>query len=159
MLSKMPCCQRQKFAANLNEKAFTLIEALFALSIFSLIIFFMAPIFQIMLNNRPSQAALQKMEWADFASQFKKEIHQSIKAEVQSGRLLLTKESETVQYEKYGTNLRRQVNSLGHEIVLQNVSQYSFSVLPNAVKVTVQDFSGKEYSIIAYSYVDWNAAP
>jgi competence protein ComGF len=158
-LNKILFWQKQKFAVPSNDKAFTLIEALLALSIFTTIIFFMMPVFQIILNNKDSQAKLQAMEWADFCSQFKKEIRQTTKAEVISGRLYLTKDSEAVLFEKYGSNIRRQVNYTGHEIVLQNVSQYSFSVLNNAVKLTVQDLWGKEYSVIAYSLMDWNANP
>jgi competence protein ComGF len=141
-----------------NEKAFTLIEVLIAFSIFTIIIFFMTPIFQIILNNKDSQATLQTMEWEVFCSQIKKEIRLSNRAEVISDRLILTKDTETTLYEKYGTNLRRRVNSTGHETILQNVSQYSFTILNNAVKVTVTDLWGKEYSVIVYSFVNWNAA-
>lgn len=159
MWNQMPFFQKQKYAERLNDKAFTLIEALLALSIFSLIIFLITPIFQIILDNKDSEEKLQAMEWADFCSQLKKEIHQSTKAEVISGKLFLTKDSETVQFEKYGTNLRRQVNSTGNEIVLQNVSQYTFTVLSNAVKLTVQDSWGNVYSVTAYPLIDWSASP
>lgn len=140
-----------------NDKAFTLIEVLLAFLIFTIIIFIMTPMFQIMLNPEDSQADLQPMEWEVFCSQIKKEIRLSSRAEVVSGRLILTKDTETIQYEKYGTNLRRRVNSTGHEILLQNISQYSFSILNNAVKVTAKDIWGKEYSVTAYSLVNWNA--
>ncbi|NRD80736.1 ComGF family competence protein [Bacillus sp. BRMEA1] len=141
----------------MNDKAFTLIESLFALSIFIMIIFFMAPVFHIVLHNGKSDdAKLQGMEWSVFCSQLKKEIRQSIRADINSGQLIVTKDSETVQYDRYGNTLRRQVNSLGHEIVLQNVSQYTFSILNNGVKLTVKDQWGKEYSVSAHSFIDWN---
>lgn len=158
-MKEMPFCQKSKFAKRLNENAFTLIEALFALAIFMIIIFFITPVFQIILSNQDSESKLQAMEWIDFCSQFKKEIRQTTKAEALSGKLFLTKDSETVQFDKYGTNLRRQVNSTGYEVVLQHVSAYSFSILNNAVKLTVDDFQGKEYSVTAYSVIDWNAGP
>ena len=69
-----------------------------------------------------------------------------------SNRLLLTKSTDTVLYEKYESSLRRRVNSTGHEIVLQNVAAYSFSLIKNAVKLTVKDLRGKEYSVTAYFY-------
>lgn len=149
---------KQKYAVNLNEKAFTLIEVLIALMIFSIIVLFMLPIFQIILSDEDSQTKLQAMEWEVFCSQIKKEIRMSTKAEVISGQLILTKDADTIQYEKYGSNLRRRVNSTGHEILLQNVSQYSFSILKSAIKVTVKDVWGKEYSVIAYTLVNWNAS-
>jgi competence protein ComGF len=137
---------------SLNEKAFTLIEVLIAFSIFSTIIFFMAPIFHIILNQNSMQIELQEMEWEVFCSQITKEIATVSHAEVLSGRLILTKGSDTILYEMYGPNLRRRVNFTGHEIILQNVSQYSFSIVNNAVKITVVDIWGKEYSVTAYSF-------
>ncbi|WP_312471924.1 competence type IV pilus minor pilin ComGF [Neobacillus sp.] len=150
---------KPKYAVCSNEKAFTLLEVLFAFSIFTIIIFFMTPFFQIILNNKDSHAQIQAMEWEVFCSQIKKEIRLSTRAQVIANRLILTKDTETIQYEKYGSNLRRRVNSTGHEILLQNVSQYSFTLLNNSVKINVTDLWGKEYSVVVYSLVDWNTVP
>ncbi|MBT2726550.1 prepilin-type N-terminal cleavage/methylation domain-containing protein [Bacillus sp. ISL-75] len=143
----------------MNENGFTLIEVLIAFSIFTTIIFFMTPVFQIILTNKDTEASLQAMEWEIFSSQIKKEIRLSTRAEVISGRLILTKDTETIQYEKYGTNLRRRVNSTGHEIILQNVSQYSFTILNNTVKTIVTDLRGKEYSFTAFPLVNSGPVP
>ncbi|MFJ7725370.1 competence type IV pilus minor pilin ComGF [Neobacillus sp. NPDC097160] len=148
--------QNRKFVVSSNEKAFTLIEVLIAFSIFATIIFFMAPIFQIILNTKGNDAELQAMEWEVFSSQMKKEIRLSTRAVVESGRLILTKDTETVQIEMYGSNLRRRVNSTGHEIILQNVSQSTFSIINSAVKITVTDTRGKEYVVTCYSLVNWS---
>jgi competence protein ComGF len=143
----------------LNEEAFTLIEALFALSIFTIIAFFMTPIFQVMLKNIDSHVLTQDMEWTVFCSQIKKEIRMSSRAEIVSGKLYLTKDADTIVYEKYGLNIRRRVNSTGHEIILQNIGEFTFTVLNNAVRVDVKDRWGNQYSCIAYSLINWNAAP
>ncbi|WP_235714597.1 competence type IV pilus minor pilin ComGF [Neobacillus dielmonensis] len=144
--------KEQRSVAHLNEAAFTLIEVLLALSILSVVICLVTPAFEIMLNKQDTNASLQIMEWEVFCSQFKKEIRMSNKAEVVSNRLILTKATETVIYEKYESNLRRRVNSTGHEIVLQNVSSYTFTLLKNAVKLTAKDDHGKEYTVIAYFF-------
>jgi len=119
----------------------------------------MTPVFQIILNNKDTEATLQAMEWDVFSSQVKKEVRLSTRAEVISNRLILTKDTETIQYEMYGSNLRRRVNSTGHEILLQNVSQYSFAILNNAVKIDVTDLWGRKYSVIAFSMVNWQPLP
>lgn len=159
MLRKPPFFPKQKFAVCKNEKAFTLIESLFALAIFSILVFFMAPLMQIVLNNEAIQGEDQPLEWEVFSSQLKREVRSYMKVEVLSGRLFLTKDAETIQYERYGTNLRRRVNSTGNEIVLQNVSDVVFVLLNNAVKVTVKDTWGKQYSIVIYSFINWNSSP
>ena len=153
-MKKILFCLKLKFVGSLNEKAFTLIEVLIAFSIFTTIIFFMTPVFQIILTNKDTEASLQAMEWEVFSSQIKKEIRMSTRAEVVSGRLILTKDTETIQYEKYGTNLRRRVNSTGHEIILQNVSQYSFTIINYTVKAIVTDLWGREYSVTAFPLVN-----
>ncbi len=150
---------KRKNVQHLNERAFTLTEALFSLSIFSIIVFFMLPMLQVMLKNIDAHANLQEMEWEVFSSQVKKEIRMCKNAEVISGRLFLTKDTETVIYEKYTSNMRRRVNSTGHEIILQNVGSISFSVLKNAVVINVKDIWGNDYSLIAYSLLNWNSGP
>ncbi|MDQ6599634.1 competence type IV pilus minor pilin ComGF [Bacillus salipaludis] len=159
MLRKPPFIPKQKFAVCKNEKAFTLIESLFALAIFSILVFFMAPLMQIVLNSKATQGEDQPLEWEVFSSQLKREVRSYMKVGVLSGRLFLTKDAETVQYERYGTNLRRRVNSTGNEIVLQNVSEVVFVLLNNAVKVTVKDTWGKQYSNVIYSFINWNSSP
>lgn len=154
-MKKIPSYLQQKYVGFKSNEGFTLIEVLFALTILSIIVFFMSPIFQIVLDKKESKADLQGMEWTVFCNQLKKEVRNSTNAEIISGRLILTREIGSVQYEKYQTALRRRVNSTGHEIVLQNIEVSSFSILKNAVKITVRDLSGKEYSVTAYSIVDW----
>ncbi|WP_231507608.1 competence type IV pilus minor pilin ComGF [Bacillus sp. UNC41MFS5] len=158
-MKKIRSFLKSKFAGCLNDDAFTLIEVLISFSIFTTIIFFMTPLFQIILNNKDTEASLQAMEWDVFSSQIKKEIRLSSRAEVISNRLILTKEAETIQYEKYGTNLRRRVNSTGHEILLQNVSQYSFTLINNAVKIDVTDLRGRKYSVTAFLMGNWLNVP
>jgi competence protein ComGF len=150
--------KKQKFVPVKNEQAFTLLEVMFALIIFSTIVFFIAPVFQIMFKNIHSEARLQSMEWEVFGSQVKKEIRMSSRADVVSGRLVLIKNNESIYYEKYQSNLRRRVNSTGHEIILQNVFEVSFIKLNNSIKISVVDIWGKEYSLIVHSYLDWQTA-
>lgn len=152
---KLPSFREQRFVKYQSEKAFTLIEVLFAFSIFMTIVFFIVPVLHIVLDNKDSNGRLQEMEWDVFCSQLKKEIRISSKAEVVSGRLVLTNNNETINYEKYGSNIRRRVNSLGHETVLQNISSVTFTRINNSMKIIVKDVWGKEYNVIVYPYIQW----
>ena len=146
---------KQRNALPQSEQAFTLLEVMFAFSIFTTIAFFLTPVLQIILNNEDSEVRLQEMEWEVFCSQVKKEIRSVSRAEVISGRLVLTNNNETIYYEKYGTNLRRRVNSAGHELILQNVLEVTFTRLKNAVKINVKDSWGHDYAVTIHSYIDW----
>lgn len=148
--------QKGKYVNYWNNSGFTLIEAMAALSIFLMIVFFISPVFQIMMDNRDLKMRVQQMEWDVFCSQAKKEVRMSKFAEIINGKLILTKETEKVTYEKYGTNLRRRVNLTGHEIMLQNVSEATFDVMKNSVHISVKDLHGKEYETVIYSVIDWN---
>lgn len=119
------------------------------------IVFFMVPVLHIVLDNKDSNGRLQEMEWDVFCSQIKKEIRISSKAEVISGRLVLTNNNESINYEKYGSNLRRRVNSSGHETILQNVSSVTFTSINNSVRIIVKDLWGKEYNVVVHSYIQW----
>lgn len=149
---------KKRFVVYLNDRAFTLIDTLFAFSIFIIIIFFISPVFQLMLNNRDIKGRLQVMEWEVFSSQIKKEIHGSQHAEVVGGSLVLSEDTETIVYEKYNNILRRRVNNSGHEVVLQNVSEVTFTLLNNAVRVSMKSLNGKEYSITIYSFLEWKTS-
>lgn len=143
----------------LNEKAFTLIEALLALSIFSIIAFFMAPILQVMLHNIEEPAKIQEMEWEVAGSQIKKEIRMSSNVSIVSGRLYLTEGADTIIFEKYNNYMRRRVNSTGNEILLQNVRELTFTLLKNAVRIFVKDSWGNDYSLTAFTLMNWNPGP
>jgi competence protein ComGF len=138
---------KKKNAFFLNNQAFTLVETLFAFSIFTMMIFFISPVFHIILNNTDLKERLQIMEWEVFCSQIKKEIRMSKNAEVVAGNLILTKDTQTVIYEKYNTALRRRVNNSGHEILLQNVSIVTFTLINHAISVYIKSLSGREFSI------------
>lgn len=151
-------CRKRKFAAYQNEHAFTLVEMLFAFSVFLIIVFFISPIFQLMLNHRDLEGRLQDMEWEVFCSQIKKEIRMSTNAEVADRNLVLSEDQGKVTFEKYENSIRRRVNDTGHEIVLQNVSQVMFTRLKNAIKISVKDLNGKDYTVTVYSFLAWGDA-
>lgn len=157
MLWKVFLNKKQKLVLLQNEQAFTLLEVLFAFLIFTTIIFFLTPVLQVLLNHSDSQERLQEMEWQVFCSQIKKEIRMSSNVEVLSGKLVLTNQNEKVYYEKYTQNLRRRVNSTGHEVALQNVSSVNFIRENNAVKIVITDIWGNEYSTRIHSFIQWAA--
>jgi len=149
--------RRDNCATYLNEKGFTLIEALTALSVFLLLIFFLSPVFHIVLNKQDISNQIQQMEWTVFCSQVQKEIMTCSKGEVIGSKLMLTKDTDSILYEKYGTSLRRRVNLTGHEILLQNVQEVSFVRLKNGIMLTVTDLKGKVFSATFHSVINWDS--
>jgi competence protein ComGF len=154
-LIKIPSSLKSSFAASQNEQAFTLIEMLFSFTIFTIIVFFISPIFQMILGNTPQQGRIQDLEWEVFCSQMKKEIRMSTKVQVSANTLILTEDVGTVVYEKYQNILRRRVYMTGHEVLLQNIANVNFTMLKNSIRVAVKDLNGKDYTVTVYSFLNW----
>jgi competence protein ComGF len=45
---------------------------------------------------------------------------------------------DTIHYQKYNMNIRRQVNGLGNEILLQNANTIHYEIVSNGVVVSVE---------------------
>lgn len=159
-MKKQSFLSKRIFADQLNEHGFTLVETLFAFSVFLIIVFFISPLFQIMLADRDLNVHLQKMEWDVFCSQINFELHSSLNVVIaREDKLIITSNIGTVTYEKYNHSLRRQVYEMGHEILLQNVAKVAFSPIKNGVIVTVTDLTGQDYRVAVHSFLDWKDAP
>jgi competence protein ComGF len=136
-----------------NEQGFTMAEMLAAFAALCMFAFFLPLGLKTVLTNDHSEIGLQRLKWEVFASQVKKETRLSSKVTVQGDRLLLTKNGETVLFEKFGTNIRRRVNSAGHEIVLQNVEAARFYPLPEGVMIQVTDLGGNQYEVACRTFI------
>lgn len=99
------------------------------------------------------------MEWDVFSSQIKKEIRMSTKGQVVNNRLILTEDIGSVTFEKYENILRRRVNNTGHEVLLQNVAEVNFTLLPNTVRVEVKDLNQIEHIVNVATFLNWGGNP
>ncbi|MBM4762274.1 competence type IV pilus minor pilin ComGF [Bacillus sp. B15-48] len=138
--------KNQENVALLNDRGFTIVEMLIAFMVFCLLMALFPLGLKTVLGYEYSEARMQKLEWEVFTSQLKKELRMCNAVNIQDDKLFLQRGSDTVLYEKYGTNLRRRVNFSGHEIILQNVAEVKFNSLPEGYKITVIDSSGNEHN-------------
>jgi competence protein ComGF len=150
---------KKAFVKHQNEKAFTLVEMLFSFWVFTIIVFFILPLLGVMVQHNAPSIRLQEMEWDVFSSQIKKEIRMSTKGQVVSNRLILTENTDSITFEKYENILRRRVNNTGHEVLLQNVAEVNFTVLPNMVRVDVKDLNHREYLVYVPTFLNWGSTP
>ncbi|MFD2446041.1 competence type IV pilus minor pilin ComGF [Bacillus sp. CGMCC 1.16607] len=138
---------------NIGNKGFTLLEAILGLAAFCLMAALFPFTMQIINGITETESRLQKMEWEVFSSQIKKEIRTSDKIQINSNFISLTKDVASVTYEQYGTKLRRRVNGAGHEIILQNVKNVSFTQVKNGVFILVKDIWNNNYSLTARLFI------
>jgi competence protein ComGF len=139
---------------NFWNSGFTIAEALLGLAAFCLLAALLPLSFQVFSKVDQGNSRLQTMQWEVFASQIKKEIRMSQKINSQDNRLFLTRDSDSILYEKFGTNVRRRVNLTGNEILLQNVKTIQFESIKNGIIIKVVDIWNKNYSFSTRSYIN-----
>lgn len=106
-----------------------------------------------MLNNHSIETNVQKMEWEVFLNQLKKEFRGSEFYSISDNRLILMIGTERTIFEKYGANIRRRVDSKGHEIVLQNIKSVRFEEGANSVCIEIVDMFNQKYFAQLYPFV------
>ncbi|RBW70580.1 competence type IV pilus minor pilin ComGF [Bacillus taeanensis] len=123
-----------------SQSGFTLMEAMLAFSVICTIFAFFPLVMNVFYEKKSD--GLNQKEVELFLNQAGKEIREA-KALNETWRKLemINRNGETVTYERYGALIRRQVNGMGHEVMLQNVEGFSFSVSGEQVEISI---SGKD---------------
>jgi competence protein ComGF len=150
----MTAFKLRKQSANIGSSGFTLLEALLGMTIFCLMGILLPIAFQLFNELDYKDPRLQTMQWEVFSSQIKKEIRMSHKITSVDSKLLLSIDSNSILYEKNGSNLRRRVNLTGNEILLQNISSVSFLKVKNGVVIEVEDIQKNKSSVTAWTFID-----
>ncbi|UPM55686.1 competence type IV pilus minor pilin ComGF [Gottfriedia acidiceleris] len=131
----------------LNEKGFTLLETLFSLVLFLMIISISTSSIKSFVKRNYSYESVNRLELDNFIKEVQKEANKSISFTVHSDLLLFEEFNQvTISYRKYATIIRRQRLGLGHEIVLQNIRDIKFKLISERqILVKVIDLNGVIY--------------
>ena len=135
-----------------SERGFTMAEMLLSVLLFLLIASMLPLGMKIILDNRVADTAVRRMEWEVFNSQAKKEIRSAQQLTVQPDKLLMKVDGQIILYEKYASSMRRRVNYQGHEILMQNLSSFSFGKIADGVEIKAKDFQGTQYSVRIHQF-------
>lgn len=137
-----------------NNKGFTMLEMLYAFSIFLIIVSFLPLSFRYLFQNDLFEARTKTIEWHVFVQQLKKEVRLSEEIAVLSSRIILRKDGQSIQFDQHGTNIRRRVDEKGHEIVLQQVDKIRFDELKDGFRLTVNDIFHQQHTATFISFLD-----
>ena len=119
---KMYLVRKKWFAMFRKSKGFTMVEMLVSLVIFMVIAALVVQIFSIVNTTNKNQ--LQLKEWEIFSQQLQGELRSSKEQMVVDNTLYLLINDSLATIEHYRNMVRRQVDGGGHEIMLQNVSDF-----------------------------------
>lgn len=127
---------------------------LLSLFITVIISLFLSIPLQIIGNQQLMKEELKSMEWEVFYLQLKKEAKLAQNIDITNNKLLLYVDGNVVTYEQFGTNIRRRVNSTGHEVALQQVKEVQFLKSYNGFQLKVIDQYNRKKNSNIYSYLD-----
>jgi competence protein ComGF len=135
-----------------SERGFTMAEMLLSVMLFLMIASMLPLGMKIILEHRVAETLERKMEWEVFSSQVKKEIRSAQQMTVQPDRLFMKIDGQIILYEKYNSSMRRRVNFQGHEILVQNLSSFSFGKIADGVEIKARDLKGRDYQVRVYQF-------
>ncbi|MBO0995256.1 competence type IV pilus minor pilin ComGF [Bacillus sp. SD088] len=137
-----------KIVKNVLNKSsgFTLLETLFSIMLVTLMMSILPLIFQSVHTLDGLMKTDQDYEWNLFIIGLRKELEKSEQVNVvkvnTNTSLILEKRDQVITYERYGRSLRRQVNKLGHEIVLQEIQHFEFLLNGDELELQVEFIDG-----------------
>ncbi|MEH7384951.1 competence type IV pilus minor pilin ComGF [Bacillus sp. JJ1521] len=128
-----------------NEKGFTFVEMLVTFSILLVILSFIAPFLGVVYRDNGEQ--FNKLEWQILIQQMKMEIREASEISVSknSSVSFSIAAGDVVSFEKYQDKVRRRVNSKGHELLLQHITDVTFEPRTNGFLISVVTVDGKVY--------------
>ena len=118
-----------------KQDGFTMLNILFAFSVFLLLMSFFPLVMKVMKTEITTTSYKVDL----FFEQIRYDMVRAKELSISDGSLYLSMEDgNRIRYQKYNTNVRRQVNEVGNEILLQNVDNIQYEIVSNGVVVSVE---------------------
>lgn len=129
-----------------QNDGFTMIELLFSLLILMTTSLFVLQLFSIIHTQMRSVDKLHPKEWEVFTLQMKQEVRSSKAQDVMGNKLYLLSGEQLSSLEQYEDKVRRRVNGMGHEVILQNISVFRVNKDGSVIVINITDKAGTTFS-------------
>lgn len=152
----------KKFVSRqMDEKGFTLIEALLNFSIICIISFSIPLMMKGFSTIKHDLVPPRYYEWNLFHESVRNELRKANDVKVLPNQISFVVDGETILYQKYNQSIRRRVNNRGHEVVLQSVDQFTFNVIHQGVHLNLEFESGEkvEGNLFYFAAVEGGSSP
>jgi competence protein ComGF len=130
-------------SGRLDERGFTLIEALLSFSLFCMISLSIPLMMMGFSTIKHDMVPPRYYEWNLFHESVRNELRKADAIEIMPQYISFLVDGEKILYEKYNQSIRRRVNNRGHEIVLQAVVQFTFTSIHQGMHLDLE-FEGGE---------------
>ncbi|MGG0412939.1 competence type IV pilus minor pilin ComGF [Peribacillus simplex] len=129
-----------------KNDGFTMIEMLFSLMILMTTSLFVLQLFSIIHTQMGTVDKLHPKEWEVFTMQMKQEVRSSKVQDVMGNKLYLLSGEQLSSFEQYEDKVRRRVNGMGHEVILQNISEFRVEKDGSVIVIKITDKAGTTFS-------------
>jgi competence protein ComGF len=136
----------------LNNKGFTLLDAMLSFLIFSVITLSFPLIIKGLQIIQKESIPPRYYEWNLFSESLRREIWGGSDLLYSPNEITFESGGKTITYERYQDSVRRTVGGLGHEVVLQRVHSFNITEVPQGVKVSVEFTEGEDAESEFYHY-------
>ena len=123
-----------------------MIELLFSLLILMTTSLFVLQLFSIIHTQMRSVDKLHPKEWEVFTMQMKQEVRSSKAQDVMGNKLYLLSGEQLSSLEQYEDKVRRRVDGMGHEVILQNISEFKVNKDGSVIVINITDKAGTTFS-------------
>lgn len=129
-----------------KNDGFTMIELLFSLLILMTTSLFVLQLFSIIHTQIRPVDKLHPKEWEVFTMQMKQEVRSSKAQDVMGNKLYLLSGEQLSSLEQYEDKVRRRVDGMGHEVILQNISEFQVNKDGSVIVINITDKAGTTFS-------------
>ncbi|WP_249594820.1 competence type IV pilus minor pilin ComGF [Peribacillus frigoritolerans] len=129
-----------------KNDGFTMIELLFSLLILMSTSLLVLQLFSIIHTQMRSVDKLHPKEWEVFTMQMKQEVRSSKTQDVMGNKLYLLSGEQLSSLEQYEDKVRRRVDGMGHEVILQNISEFRVDKDGSVIVINITDKAGTTFS-------------
>ncbi|AOH55687.1 hypothetical protein ABE28_015105 [Peribacillus muralis] len=136
-----------------QNDGFTMIEMLFSLLILLIISLFVLQLFSIIQTQVGAIDKLHPKEWEVFTMQMQQEVRSSKFQDVAGNRLYLLTGEKLSFIEQYEDKVRRRVDGMGHEVILQNISRFKVEKDGGVIILEITDKAGTTFSRSFHPYL------
>jgi competence protein ComGF len=140
-----------KFAC-LNNKGFTLLDAMLSFLVFSIISLGFPLVIKGFETIQKESVPPRYYEWNLFSQSLRTEMWGGSNFQISPETVSYVSQGETIKYERYQDSIRRQVGERGHEVVLQAVDSFEISEVPQGIRIDVTFEEGEIVGSEFYYY-------
>ncbi|MFC7320870.1 ComGF family competence protein [Halobacillus campisalis] len=128
---------------HVSDSGFTLAETIISATLITILLIFTMPLLKLL--ESPSYS--QELSVLQFFTFIEEEINTAISVRVINENLhIVDSNQREISISKYGRDVRRRVDYQGHELLINDIDDFSVEIENNILNVSITDKNGEGYN-------------